>query len=80
MVGRHTRLDTRNDMGIQNRDYMKRPSDDDDRRASSSDSKAEEFLTRFLQRHPRFFIYLGLGLAVLVVVAIVVVVLASKSH
>jgi high-affinity Fe2+/Pb2+ permease len=68
-------------MGIQNRDYMKRPSDDDDdRRASSSDSKAEEFLTRFLQRHPRFFIYVGVGLAALVVAAIIVAVLTNKSH
>jgi hypothetical protein len=67
-------------MGIQNRDYMKRPSDDDDRRASSSDSRAEEFLTRFLQRHPRFFVYVGVGLAVLVVVAIIIAVLTNKSH
>jgi hypothetical protein len=68
-------------MGIQNRDYMKRPPDDDeDRRSSSSDSKLEAFLTGFLQRHPRFFLYVGIGLAVLVITAIVVAKLTTKSQ
>ena len=65
-------------MGIQNRDYMKRPSDDDHRRESSSGSGAEEFFAQFLQRHPRFFIYVALGLAALVVVAIVVAMLGRS--
>jgi len=63
-------------MGIWNRDYMKRPPDDDgdeSRGASGSGSKLEEFFSGFLQRHPRFFIYVGIGLAVLVVVAFAVV-------
>ncbi len=68
-------------MGIQNRNYMKRPSaDDDDRLASSDDSRVEAFLTGFLQRHPRFFIHVGIGLAVLVVVAIVAAKLTTKSQ
>jgi hypothetical protein len=68
-------------MGIQNRDYMKRPADDDDdRQASSSESSAEEFLTRFLQRHPRLFIYVGVGLAIVAVVAVLVAVLANRSN
>jgi hypothetical protein len=68
-------------MGIQDRDYMKRPSDDDDdRRASSPDSRLEAFLSGFLQRHPRFFLYVGIGLAVLVAVAIVVASLTTRSH
>ena len=73
-------LDERNHMGIQNRDYMKRPSDDDDRRASTSEASAEEFFARFLRRHPRFFIYAGAGLAALIVVAIAVAMLTGRSH
>lgn len=57
-------------MGILNRDYMKRPQDDDDRGSASSESKAEEFLSRFLRRHPRFLLCVGIGIAVLVVIAI----------
>ena len=68
-------------MGIQNRDYMKRPSDDDDDgRASSSDSKLEAWLAGFLRRHPRFFLYVGIALAVLIVVAVIVVKLTTKSQ
>ena len=68
-------------MGIENRDYMKRPSDDDDDRgAASSDSKLEAFLSGFLQRHPRFFLYVLIGLAVLVVAAIVVAKVTTKSQ
>jgi len=59
---------------------MKRPSDDDDSRASSSESNAEEFVSRFLRRHPRFFVYVGVGLAVLVVAAIIVAKLTAGSH
>jgi hypothetical protein len=66
-------------MGILNRDYMKRPPEDDPG-ASSSESKAEEFVTRFLRRHPRFFVYVGVGLAVLVVAAIIVAKVAAGSH
>lgn len=60
---------------------MKRPSDDDDdRRASSPDSRLEAFFSEFLQRHPRFFLYVGIGLAVLVVVAIAVAKLTARNH
>ena len=72
-------INTRNDMGIQNRDYMKRP-DHDDGRGSSSDSRLEEFFSGFLQRHPRFFIYVGIGLAVSIVIAIVVAMLTTRSQ
>ena len=57
-------------MGIHDRDYMKRPSDDGER-SSSSDSKAEEFLSRFLRRHPRFFLYVGLALGALILIGLV---------
>ena len=60
---------------------MKRPAGDEDGRpTSSSDASAEEFFARFLQRHPRLFIYAGVGLAVVVVFVIVVAVLANRSN
>ena len=59
------------DMGIRSRDYMKRPSDDDGNRPPSNDGKVEVFLSRFLQRHPRFFVYLTIALAILVIIALV---------
>jgi hypothetical protein len=67
-------------MGIHDRDYMKRPSDDDSQRASSPDAKLEAFLSGFLSRHPRFFLVAGLALAVLVVVAIFATKLAGKNQ
>jgi hypothetical protein len=68
-------------VGIHDRDYMKRRADDEgDRSTSSSESNAEEFLTRFLQRHPRLFFYVGVGLAAVVVVVIIVVVVANRSN
>jgi hypothetical protein len=71
---------TTDKMGILNRDYMKRPSGDDDRHASSPDSRAEEFFSRFMERHPRFFLYVGIGLAAVIIVAIIVARLLDKSH
>ena len=70
---------TAHHMGIQNRDYMKRP-DDDDGRGSSSDSGMEGALSGFLERHPRFFVYVGVGIGVLVVIAIVVAVVINKGQ
>jgi hypothetical protein len=67
-------------MGIEDRDYMKRRSDADDARASSSDSGVEELFSRFLQRHPRFFIYVGVGIGVLVVAALILSKLSGKGH
>jgi len=59
---------------------MKRPSDDDERHGSSSDSGAEQSLTLFLERHPKFIRYVGIGIAVLIVVAIVMAIVGSKSQ
>ncbi|MEI7729906.1 MAG: hypothetical protein WCO56_10070 [Verrucomicrobiota bacterium] len=59
---------------------MKRPRDDEDSSYSSSESNAEEFLANFLQRHPRFFIYVGIGLVALIVIAVVVTMIASKRQ
>jgi hypothetical protein len=73
-------------MGIRDRDYMKRPSDDDDERDSegehgeSPDSKAEEFLSRFLERNPRFLLYVGIGLGALVVVALAAAKFSGMSN
>jgi hypothetical protein len=66
-------------MGIYNRDYMKRPSDDDHERASSPDARLEAFFSGFLQKHPRFFLYLGIGILVLAALALVVVKFSSKA-
>jgi hypothetical protein len=68
-------------MGIRDRDYMKRPSDEDDGEGrSSSESKAEEFISRFLQRHPRFFLYVGIGLGVLLVIGVIVAKFSGAGH
>ena len=58
-------------MGIQDRDYMKRPSDDDDR-GSSPDSKAEEFFSRFLRKNPRFFLYVSLAIGALIIIGLII--------
>ncbi len=68
-------------MAIRDRDYMKRPSDDDDgARRSSPDSKVEEVLGRFLQKYPRFLLYLGIGVAGLVVVGLVLAKLSGAGR
>jgi len=59
-------------MGIRDRDYMKRPSDDDGPHNSSSDSNAEEFARGFLEKHPRFFLYVSISVGVLIVAAVII--------
>ena len=66
-------------MGIQDRDYMKRSPNDDGRNPSTSGIKLDAFLSGFLQRHPRFFVYVGLGLLVLIIVAVVMARLSSHG-
>jgi hypothetical protein len=51
---------------------MKRPSDDDGERPSTPDGKLEAFLSSFLQRHPRFFVYLAIALVALIIIALLV--------
>jgi len=67
-------------MGIEDRDYMKRSSDEADRFASSPDDKLEAFFSGFLERHPRFFVHLGIAFVVLIVVALVAAKLSGKGH
>jgi hypothetical protein len=49
---------------------MKRPLHEDGRTHSSSGSRLEAFLGRFLERHPRLLVYAGVGLLVLMIVAV----------
>jgi hypothetical protein len=66
-------------MGIRSRDYMKRPSDDDGERPSTPEGKLEDFLSGFLQRHPRFFVYLGIALVVLIIVGLLLAKFSGKA-
>ena len=67
-------------MGIEDRDYMKRPSHEGDRFASSPDDKLEAFFGGFLERHPRFFVHLGIAFVILFIVALVAAKLSGKGH
>ena len=58
-------------MGIEDRNYMKRSSDEGDRFASSPDDKLEAFFSGFLEKHPRFFVHLGIAFAVLAIFAVI---------
>jgi len=58
-------------MGLGDRDYMKRSSDDE-QRTSSPDEKLEAFFSGFLGRHPRFLIMASVALVVLIALAILV--------
>ena len=66
-------------MGIQDRDYMRRPPEDDGHDGSSPDSKLEELFSVFLRRHSKHLFYFGIGLVVLFVVALLVTKVAGKS-
>jgi hypothetical protein len=59
-------------MGIRDRDYMRRPPDDDGQSGSLSDSKAEEFAQRILKKYSRLFLYVGIAIGVLLVIAFIV--------
>ena len=59
-------------MGIRSRDYMKRPSDDDGDQPVTPDNKLEAFLSSFLKRNSRFFIFLTVGLVALIVIALLI--------
>jgi hypothetical protein len=58
-------------MGIRDRDYMKRRSDDDDD-GSLPDSKAEEIAQKLLSKFPRLLLYCGIGFVILILIALVV--------
>jgi len=56
-------------MGVRDRDYMKRPSDDDE--DSSPESKAEEFAQRVLARTRKPLLIGGIALVILIIVAFI---------
>jgi hypothetical protein len=60
-------------MGLQDRDYMRRPSgdDDDNRSESSPGSHVETWLEGFFARHPKLPLAVGITLAALFVAALV---------
>lgn len=66
-------------MGIHDRDYMKRRSDDDND-ASSAESKAEEIAQKFLSKFPRLLLYFGIGFAVLILITFIVFKISGASH
>jgi hypothetical protein len=59
-------------MGIRDRDYMKRPSDDDDERNSSLESRAEEMAQRILVRSRKAILIVGIALVILIVAGLIV--------
>ena len=59
-------------MGIHDRDYMKRPSDDDGDKARPSSSKLDAFFNGFLSRHPRLLLVILLVLAAAILIAVIV--------
>ncbi len=65
-------------MGIRDRDYMKRPSNDDGKGDASS--RAEELAQKFLSKFPRFLMYAGVGLVVLIVIVLIILKSSSASH
>lgn len=66
-------------MGLQDRDYMREPRDDEVDRSSSAAEGVEAFLSRLLQRHPRFFIYLGIGLVVVIFLGLLLAVFMRST-
>jgi hypothetical protein len=66
-------------MGIRDRGYMKRPSDGDDERSSSPESRAEEFAQRVLARSRKLILIGGIVLGIVIIIALVMSKL-SGSH
>ena len=64
-------------MSIRDRDYMKRPSDDDD---STPESRAEEFAQRVLARSRKLILIGGIALGILIVVALIVSKYSGEGH
>jgi len=67
-------------MGVRDRDYMKRSSDDDDERSSSIESRAEEFAQRVLARSRTAFLIFGIVLGIVIVVALILSKLSGGGH
>jgi len=65
-------------MGIRDRDYMKRPSDDDD--DSSPESRAEEFAQRVLARSRKLILIGGIVLGIVIVIALIMSRFSGAGH
>lgn len=59
---------------------MKRPSGDDAQPGSSPDARLEALLSGFLQRHPRFLVYLMVAVVGLIIVALVATKFSDKGQ
>lgn len=66
-------------MGIRDRDYMKRRSDDDDE-GLSMESKAEDIAQRFVNKLPQLLLYGGIGLVILILIALAVLKISRTIH
>ena len=68
-------------MGLDDRDYMRRPSNDEGPGVSSSaDEKLEAFFSGFLSRHPRFLVVAGVVVAVAILLAILIAKMGGKGN
>jgi hypothetical protein len=66
-------------MGVKDRDYMKRPSDDGDyERSSSPESRAEEFAQRVLARSRKLLLIAGIVLGILIIIGLVMSWLSAR--
>ena len=61
----------RHQMGIQDRDYMKKPSPSAPRHSRSPEDRLEDFFSNFLEKHPKFFLHVGIGFGILLVIALI---------
>ena len=62
-------------MSLQDRDYMRRPPDED---RSSAENRLESAVGNFFVKHPHFFIYAGIGLTVLLILAVALAMLSDR--
>ena len=67
-------------MGLDDRDYMRRASNEAQGGSSSPDEKLEAFFSGFLSRHPRFLVVAGVVVAVVILLAIVIAMMGSKGN
>ena len=67
-------------MGLDDRDYMRRASNDEAPGGSSPDEKLEAFFSGFLSRHSRFLVVAGVVVAVVIVLAIVIAKMSDKGN
>jgi len=65
-------------MGIRDRDYMKRRSDDDPD-GSSPESKAEEIAQKLLNKFPQLLLYCGIGLVILILITLAILKIAENK-